>query len=688
MFARFTGLSSSLALVVFAVACGSSSGGSGSPATGDASSASGGSVSATPGSEGGPCYPNSTCNQGLTCASDLCVKFAGSGGAGNGTGGTPGLGGAADAGGAVSSGGATNSGGADASVGSGGTTGDADAGATGGTLGGKGGATPDASVGGGGTESGGSAGTGGFDAGSNGGTASGGTSGSGGVSGSGGATGDGSAVGTLGGPCSATGAHACAGHDQQQQLVCAGTWQGNGLCTNGNNCDTTPGSTAGTCQPIVAECSGKSPKDVVCQGMDRVTCGADRVTVAPIDTCQAGTQSCASGACVTCTAGTANCDGNAADCETDLNSTATCGTTCANKVACSTANGAASCTAGACGISCNGGYADCTPGNDGCETNLNSAATCGTSCGTRAVCAYPTPLCNAGACAPPASCRGLAANCGPSSNESCCTSPVVSGGTFFRSYDAVYFTDKSYPATVSNFRLDKYEITVGRFRKFVAAYSQSMIAAGAGKNPNNAADSGWDTAWNTSLPANAAALQTAVKCGLAPTWTDTPGSNEDLPMTCMTWFEANAFCIWDDGRLPTEAEWDYAAAGGSEQRVYPWSSPASSTTIDCSYANTAAASACVPPSGGANNVGSESPKGNGKYGQADLAGNVSEWVNDSYSTYTNPCTDCTVQPGIFPVFRGGASSLNAYPHATASNRSETDPKLRGGDRGARCARNP
>jgi sulfatase modifying factor 1 len=96
-----------------------------------------------------------------------------------------------------------------------------------------------------------------------------------------------------------------------------------------------------------------------------------------------------------------------------------------------------------------------------------------------------------------ASCIGLAATCGASGNTSCCSSSTVPGGTFNRSNDA------TYPATVSNFVLDTYEITVGRFRKFVAAYSQSVVAAGAGKNLNNASDPGWSTAWNASLPTDA-----------------------------------------------------------------------------------------------------------------------------------------------------------------------------------------
>ena len=113
---------------------------------------------------------------------------------------------------------------------------------------------------------------------------------------------------------------------------------------------------------------------------------------------------------------------------------------------------------------------------------------------------------------------------------SCCTSNIVTGVTtasFYRSYDGVTpgYTSQAYPAQVSDFRLDKYEITVGRFRKFVAAYTQDMIAAGAGANPNNASDTGWDTAWNARLPASAEALEATLKCASPyQTWTDAAGS--------------------------------------------------------------------------------------------------------------------------------------------------------------------
>src|SRR6185312_9797256 len=100
---------------------------------------------------------------------------------------------------------------------------------------------------------------------------------------------------------------------------------------------------------------------------------------------------------------------------------------------------------------------------------------------------------------------------------------------------------------------------------------------------------------------------------------------------CITWYEAYAFCIWDGGFLPSEAEWNYAAAGGSEQRAYPWTT---TSTIDCSYANYAGADGggqCQ--AGGLDDVGSQSPQGDGKYGQSDLAGNAWEWTLDSSAAY-------------------------------------------------------
>jgi formylglycine-generating enzyme required for sulfatase activity len=207
--------------------------------------------------------------------------------------------------------------------------------------------------------------------------------------------------------------------------------------------------------------------------------------------------------------------------------------------------------------------------------------------------------------------------------------------------------DPSAPATVSAFSLDKFEVTVGRFRKYVAQYSPTATPEGAGKNPKNPESFGWKAAWNASLAQDIDSLKTQLNCTNG-TWTFQPGANEGKPISCVSWFDAFAFCVWDGARLPTEAEWNFAAAGGKQQRVYPWSQPASSTTIDASYA--------VYDATGPLNVGSKAAHPS-LWGHADLSGNIGEWVKDFDGPYPVPCADCenvglgAVDPHIY---RGGS----------------------------------
>jgi sulfatase modifying factor 1 len=298
-------------------------------------------------------------------------------------------------------------------------------------------------------------------------------------------------------------------------------------------------------------------------------------------------------------------------------------------------------------------------------------------------------------CQPP---NATASSCGSSATEPCCAAGSVLAGTFFRSYDDVTYTDASFTASVAAFELDTYEITVGRFRAFVAAYPGNLPAAGAGKNPNDTSmppDPGWDPSWNTtSMPASQAALESAIGSCAGGTWTVAAGGRDNVAMTCISWFEAFAFCIWDGGRLPTEAEWNYAAAGGAEQRAYPWSMPPMSTTIDYSYANynCIGGNCSQPMASDILAVGTDDAKGDGKYGQADLAGNVWEFVVDWYaSPYAiNPCYNCAdfsdaSAAGGVRVTRGG-SAYYEPPDLLASARSNHAPGGRSVDIGARCAR--
>jgi sulfatase modifying factor 1 len=290
-------------------------------------------------------------------------------------------------------------------------------------------------------------------------------------------------------------------------------------------------------------------------------------------------------------------------------------------------------------------------------------------------------------------------NCGSGSTASCCASLEVPGGTYDRSYDGVSYTDNSYPAQVSAFRLDQYEATVGRFRTFVDAVvggwrpqqgygKHAHLNGGQGLSVTAGASDGWDPSWTSNLPATAIDWTNHLANG---TWTADAAGDETLPITQVDWYASYAFCIWDGGFLPSEAEWNLAAAGGSEQRVYPWSKPASATTIACTYANYGSCTLHL-----ANPVGSESPAGDSKWGQSDLAGNVQEWVLDGPAvndagtalSYTNPCADCAdLTDTTHRVLRGGGFNAAAADQST-SVRPWDGPTHPKNDYGFRCARTP
>jgi formylglycine-generating enzyme required for sulfatase activity len=343
----------------------------------------------------------------------------------------------------------------------------------------------------------------------------------------------------------------------------------------------------------------------------------------------------------------------------------------------------------------------CEPTQTQC-TNGSSIQTCGAN-GTFAAavaCATSKPYCYSNTCnAEPPSCAALAPNCGP--GESCCTSLTVTGAASFKRDN-----DPNYTATVGNFRLDKYEVTVGRFRQFVAAVVGGWTpTAGSGKHThlNGGAglkdaggggnETGWDTAWNAKLPSDKTTWDGPNNLGADAryqTWTPSSGINENLPINCVNWFQAAAFCIWDEGFLPSEAEWNYAAAGGIAQRTYPWGAtePGNDTSLavyGC-YFNHVAGN-CVDTTNIAP-VGSV-PAGNGFFGHADLAGNINEWILDGEAPYSVPCVNCAyLQLGNGRLFRGGAWDSTKAPDLATSVRINNNPDLPNSDTGLRCARTP
>jgi formylglycine-generating enzyme required for sulfatase activity len=299
-------------------------------------------------------------------------------------------------------------------------------------------------------------------------------------------------------------------------------------------------------------------------------------------------------------------------------------------------------------------------------------------------------------------------DCGDT-HESCCSSLAVTGGTYYRTYTSDAdggATGKADPATVSSFRLDKYDVTVGRFREFVGAWTGGwMPAAGSGKHThlnggrglaNNGSGGGYEPGWVSLDDNNITPTDTNLAtCRPFSTWTNAASTQETLPIDCINWWEAYAFCIWDGGFLPSEAEWEYAAAGGSQQREFPWGSTDPGTGNQYAIygdgdGNCYYPSGSLAPCSGVSNIApvGTATSGAGLFGQLDLSGNMWQWNLDWHDTSYAPCTDCadtTITDSR--VFRGGLFNYRES-YLLPPSRLYGPPATRNVYAGIRCARTP
>ena len=193
------------------------------------------------------------------------------------------------------------------------------------------------------------------------------------------------------------------------------------------------------------------------------------------------------------------------------------------------------------------------------------------------------------------------------------------------------------------FYMDRYEVTTGRYAKFLAATGSV------------GAPEGWQ-----ALDIN---------------------KGGELPVVGVDWNDAAAYCKWVSRRLPTESEWEKSARGADGRR-FPWGE-ATPTLAHANHMNFSPEAYA----GGLAKVG-DYPSGRSPFGVDDLSGNVAEWVSDWYSEsfarneVRNPKGPET---GTARVVRGGGR-FDPSERLVATKRYHANVNLKAEDIGFRCAR--
>jgi formylglycine-generating enzyme required for sulfatase activity len=246
---------------------------------------------------------------------------------------------------------------------------------------------------------------------------------------------------------------------------------------------------------------------------------------------------------------------------------------------------------------------------------------------------------------------------------------------------------------VEGFWIDVLEVSNAKYKTFIDAGGYHTEAYW---NPVGWA---WRVANGITLPAN---------------WTSDDyhgggiAGNEQFPVNGVSWWEADAYCRWAGGRLPTEAEWEKAAKGGCETHgdpgqcddldtpSYPWGEGITGPRANYSGSGDPYEdNEWTTPVGyydGSNQGGYQTLFSPSPYGLYDVAGNLYEWCSTKYTDYPyNPADNRENPPASYSeccrVLRGG-SCVSDYPdiRLRCASRYYNPPHGRADGLGFRCAR--
>ncbi len=257
---------------------------------------------------------------------------------------------------------------------------------------------------------------------------------------------------------------------------------------------------------------------------------------------------------------------------------------------------------------------------------------------------------------------------------------ALEGGEFTMGTDGEYgyMIDGEGPAhrvALSPFAICRYAVSNAQYAAFAAASGYRSEAERAG----------WSFVFAAFLPADAPPTRAVAA---APWWRqvegadwahpDGPGSGweqrPDHPVVHLSWRDALAFCIWSGTRLPTEAEWEYAARGGLEGARFPWGEelePGGEHRMNVFQGTFPDDNSCADGYAGTAPVSAFEPNG---YGLHNVTGNVWEWTADRFDRnyYAgSPYRDPQGGEGEGPFVMRGGSYLC---HASYCNRYRVDAR--------------